>query len=126
MSNGSFGPATIAVGDGTAQFGYLRVEDGRVAAIEDRPARSNAELPADCVVSPGLIDLHVNGTGSLWFNREPIETLNAMANEAPKHGVTAFLPSIMTGPWEQMLHAARSVCTRVNVPASGARALGVH
>lgn len=126
MSARTYGPSVFAVGDGTAQHGYLRVEDGRVSGFDDVACRDNHELPAHSTVTPGLIDLHVNGTAALWFNREPLETLNAMASEAPKHGVTAFLPSIMTGPWEQMLHAAGCLCPRINLPGSGARALGVH
>jgi N-acetylglucosamine-6-phosphate deacetylase len=36
------------------------------------------------------------------------------------------LPSIITAPWEQMLRAARETFRLVDVPTSGARALGVH
>ncbi|HLW37088.1 MAG TPA: amidohydrolase family protein [Candidatus Eremiobacteraceae bacterium] len=122
----SFGPAVIAVGDGTARHGYLHVEEGRVSALDDRAGSPNHAVPTDCTITPGLIDLHVNGTGSYWFNREPAETLSAMTSEALKHGVTAFLPTIMTAPWELMLHAASVVCGRLHLPSSGARALGVH
>jgi N-acetylglucosamine-6-phosphate deacetylase len=122
----SYGPAVFAIGDGTAKQGYLRVQNGRVAAIEDRAGHLDYELPSDSVVTPGLIDLHVNGTSSYWFNREPAEALTSMASEALKHGVTAFLPTIMTGTWDSMLHAASIICRRLSVAAPGARALGVH
>jgi N-acetylglucosamine-6-phosphate deacetylase len=126
MTETSFGPAVFAIGDGTAKQGYLYVENGRVAGIGDRPGATNNGLPFDCTVTPGLIDLHVNGTSSFWFNREPVETLNVMSSEAVKHGVTAFLPSIMTGPWDLMLHAATVISGRVHLPVAGARPLGVH
>ncbi len=121
-----FGPAVLAIGDGTAQPGCLRVENGRITSIEDRAAKPDTLLPSGSTVTPGLIDLQVNGTGKLWFNREPIETLAALATEAPARGVTSFLPSIMTGSWQEMLHAARCISDRVNEPTNGARHLGVH
>ncbi len=126
MASQVVGPAMLAIGDGTTQPGCLRVEDGRIAGIEDRAARADRPLPPGSLVTPGLIDLHTNGTGRFWFNREPLETLAAMATDAPSRGVTSFLPSIMTGPWEQMLHAARAISDRVNIPTDGARAIGVH
>jgi N-acetylglucosamine-6-phosphate deacetylase len=94
--------------------------------LEERSARADCPLPPGSIVSPGLIDLHVNGTGRYWFNREPIETLNAMAIEAPTHGVTSYLPSIMTASWDQMLHSAAAISDRIGLPSNGARALGVH
>jgi N-acetylglucosamine-6-phosphate deacetylase len=126
MASRVFGPALLAIGDGTARPGCLRVEDDRIAAIEDRTARADQALATGAIVTPGLIDLHINGTGKFWFNREPIEALAAMASDAPRHGVTSFLPSIMTGSWEQMLHAASLISRRIGEPVAGARPLGVH
>jgi N-acetylglucosamine-6-phosphate deacetylase len=126
MASRVFGPATLAIGDGTATPGCLRVEDGRIAGIDDRSARADQALPPGSIVTPGLIDLHVNGTGKLWFNREPVEALAAMATESPAHGVTSYLPSVMTGSWDQMLRAADAISKRLNAPVEGARAIGVH
>ncbi|MDQ6766507.1 MAG: amidohydrolase family protein [Candidatus Eremiobacteraeota bacterium] len=126
MGSQVFGPAVLAIGDGTTQLGCLRVENGRIASIEDRSQRPDHTLAPGSILTPGLIDLHTNGTGRLWFNREPLETLAAMASDAPTHGVTSFLPSIMTGSWDLMLHAARSISECINTPAEGARPLGVH
>jgi N-acetylglucosamine-6-phosphate deacetylase len=126
VSSRVYGPALVAVGDGTAQPGCLRIDDGKIAAVEDRSIRPDYAFPPGCTVTPGLIDLQVNGTGRLWFNREPAETLDAIAKEAPTHGVTSFLPSIMTGAWELMLHASAVISERLALNSGGARALGVH
>lgn len=126
MASQVIGPAVLAIGDGTAQPGCLRLEEGRIAGIEDRATRSTFALPPGSILTPGLVDLHTNGTGKHWFNREPLETLAAMAVDAPKRGVTSFLPSIMTGSWEQMLHSARAISGRLDQPSGGARAIGVH
>lgn len=122
----TIGPATLAVGDGTTHQGCVRIEDGRVVALEDGPQHIDFELPFGSTITPGLIDLHTNGASTHWFNREPAEATRALSESAPRHGVTAFLPSVMTAPWEQMLAAASEVCKAVNIPTSGARPLGVH
>lgn len=119
------GPALIAAGDGTAQPGCLRIEGGLIAALEDRFVQPDVVLPPGSTITPGLIDLHVNGAGRQWFNREPVEALTAVASDGPTHGVTSFLPSIMTGSWAQMLHAAATISDRLG-ETIGARPLGVH
>jgi N-acetylglucosamine-6-phosphate deacetylase len=120
------GPATIAVGDGTTFQGCVGVENGRIASLEDGPQHIDVELPFGSTITPGLVDLHINGWSTSWFNREPAEAVRAVSSGGPKFGVTSFLPSIMTAPWEQMLRAARETYKTVGVPTSGARPLGVH
>lgn len=120
-----FGPALLAAGDGTAQPGCLRVEDGLILALEDRFVQADTALPAGSTLTPGLIDLHTNGAGRLWFNREPFEAMAAVASDAPTHGVTSFLPSIMTGAWGLMLQAGATISDRL-AQVTGARPLGVH
>lgn len=122
----TIGPATLAIGDGTTCQGCIGIEGGRIVSIEDGPQPVDVELPFGSTVTPGLIDLQINGWGQHWFNREPLEAVRSVSAGAPRHGVTAFLPSIMTAPWDQMLRAAREAFKAVDVPTSGARPLGVH
>jgi N-acetylglucosamine-6-phosphate deacetylase len=122
----TIGPATLAIGDGTTVGGCVRVASGRIAGLDDGPHHIDYELPLGSTVTPGLIDLQVNGTGSHWFNREPAEAVRALSAAAPKQGVTAFLPSIITAPWDLMLRAAHELYKVANIPTSGARPLGVH
>lgn len=120
------GPATLAVGDGTTFQGCVGVEDGRIVSLEDGPQHVDVELPFGSTVTPGLIDLHTNGWGSLWFNRDPVDAVRACSAAVPKHGVTSFLPSVMTAPWDQMLRAGRETFKTVDAPTVGARPIGVH
>src|SRR5437899_2121737 len=122
----TIGPATLAIGDGTTCQGCIGVEGGRIVSLEDGPQHVDFELPFGSTVTPGLIDLHVNGWATHWFNREPVDAVRTLSAGAPKHGVTSFLPTIMTAPWEQMLRAARETYRSVDTPTGGARALGVH
>jgi N-acetylglucosamine-6-phosphate deacetylase len=122
----TIGPATLAIGDGTTFQGCVRVDGGRITGLDDGPQHFDYELPFGSTITPGLIDLHVNGSSTHWFNRDPAESVRMLSSSAPKNGVTAFLPTIITAPWEHMLRAAREIFKCVNAPASGARALGVH
>ncbi len=120
------GPALLALGDGTSRPGCLRIADGRIEELLEPTARCDVALPEGSTVSPGLIDLHLNGSSHLWFNREPLAALEAASREVAAHGVTAFLPSVMTGPWEQMLRAATALSDCAWRETGGARPLGVH
>jgi N-acetylglucosamine-6-phosphate deacetylase len=122
----TIGPATLAVGDGTTSRGCVRIDGGRIVSLEDGPQHLDVELPLGSTVTPGLIDLQINGWGSHWCNREPAEALRTLSAGVPKYGVTSFMPSIMTGPWDQMLRAARETFRMVDTPTAGARAIGVH
>jgi N-acetylglucosamine-6-phosphate deacetylase len=126
MGSRVLGPAMLAIGDGTARPGCLRIDNGRIVALEERGAQVDKPFPPGSIIAPGLIDLHTNGTSRYWFNREPLETMAALATEAPTRGVTSFLPSLMTGSWDQMLYAARAISARTDQPSPGARAIGVH
>jgi N-acetylglucosamine-6-phosphate deacetylase len=122
----TIGPATLAIGDGTTCQGCVGTDAGRIVSLEDGPQHIDIELPFGSTVTPGLIDLQVNGWGTHWFNREPAEAVRAVSAAVPKHGVTSFLPSIITAPWDQMLRAARETYRMIDVPTQGARPLGVH
>jgi N-acetylglucosamine-6-phosphate deacetylase len=122
----SIGHALLAIGDGTSHQGCIRIEDGRIARLDDGPHHLDFELPLGSTLTPGLIDLHVNGVGTHWLNTEPLESVKALSAISPMHGVTAFLPTVMSGPWERMLRAATEIFHTVEVPSAGARPLGVH
>jgi len=122
----TIGPALLAVGDGTAHQGCIRIEGERIVALEDGPQHLDYELPFGSTVTPGLIDLHVNGVADQSFAIAPAEAVKAVSRVGPKYGVTAFLPSLITGAWEHMLAAAIELYKCMSWPTTGARSLGVH
>jgi N-acetylglucosamine-6-phosphate deacetylase len=79
-------------------------------------------------IAPGFIDLQLNGAAGRMLTSEPtVETVRAMAEILPRFGCTAFLPTVITAPVEQMQAAARAVATVMNdEPSHGARVLGTH
>lgn len=126
MAGRTIGHALLALGDGTAHQGVIRVEGGRIARIDDGPHHLDYELPFGSTVTPGLIDLHVNGSPERSFWTAPSEAVRALSAFGAKHGLTAFLPSLMTGPFDKMLESATELYKCMSWPTTGARVLGVH
>jgi len=126
MGGRTIGHALLAIGDGTSHQGSIRIEDGLIARLDDGPHHLDYELPFGSTITPGLIDLHVNGAAGHWFNREPLDAMRALSTNGLRSGLTAYLPTIITGPWDQMLRSAREIYRQIELPSDGARALGVH
>lgn len=87
-------------------------------------------MPPGSSIAPGLIDVHTNGAANLLFNRDQRFAVPVAATEYARMGATGFVASIMTAPWESMLHAASDIVEAAhdleeNGP-TGARCLGIH
>lgn len=82
--------------------GTLVVEDNRIATIHRGEAR-DADLPATVIdaeiVSPGLIDLQVNGGWGRECTASP-DDINHISREMLPTGATAWLPTIVTSAAE--------------------------
>jgi N-acetylglucosamine-6-phosphate deacetylase len=124
------GPAFIAIGDGTSTFGRVAVEDGRIAEILAADGPSDHPLPPGSSIAPGLIDLHTNGAGDYLFNRDQVNAVSVAGAAYAANGATGFVASVMTAPWESMLHAASELVEAANQleesAPTGARCLGIH
>lgn len=102
----------------------VTVEDGRVAAVEpmsDRPP--DALGSSDSIVTPGLIDMQLNGGWGHDFS-DPSADLAAVAGALPSTGVTAFLPTVVSSPPRRYAACLRNLAEPV--PPDAARVLGVH
>ena len=111
--------------------GGLRVTDGRIAQVirgeagADRPdhgpdharagGRQSAEYkaPADewpeeetdlqgMYVIPGLVDIHSHGNSGCDFSDGDPEGLKVMGRFDAQHGITSFLPTSMTLPYDRL------------------------
>jgi N-acetylglucosamine-6-phosphate deacetylase len=105
------------------------IDAQRIVAIENRPidlARATTIDATDSYVVPGFIDVHVHGV-------EGYDTLDGggavaqIASRLPKYGVTAFCPTTVACPPDDLrvfLHQVRDA--RVTPAFSGARVLPAH
>ena len=103
------------------------IENGRVRGLA-RPAEtpdnwSQRRLPSGALLTPGFIDLQVNGGGGALLNDSPTpDMMNAIVRAHRRFGTTACLPTMITDSREQMalaVAAARSAAGHDGV-------LGVH
>ena len=128
--NTTLGPAFLAIGDGTSTFGRIAIENGRITSILPADGPSDVSLPNGSTIAPGLIDVHTNGAGDMLFNRDQGNAVPVAAAEYARMGATGFVASVMTAPFESMLHAASEICDAAHDleedAPRGARCLGIH
>jgi N-acetylglucosamine-6-phosphate deacetylase len=80
---------------GTLRDGWIEIERGRVAELRTgRPPRTPDELH-DGVIAPGLCDLQVNG-GAGYEVTGGSAALDAIDALQLAHGVTSYLPTVVT------------------------------
>lgn len=96
----------------TAQVDLRGVD--RVIEAEGRP------------VSPGLIDLQVNGAGGYNVMSADPAALRRLAGYLPRAGCTAFLPTVVTATRERMVAALEAIARVRAEGPDGARLLGAH
>ena len=79
----------------------LRVVDGLIHRIEE------SSQATDLFLSPGLIDLQVNGVAGLDVNSPELtpEIIVQLVDAMISRGVTCFAPTIITAPEEAICHA---------------------
>jgi len=111
--------------DGMLALGAVVVREGRIAAVLRDPAPS--ELPATvheaAVVSPGFIDLQVNGAFGVEVG-ESVDAIPHLAAQLPATGVTAFLPTLVSSTPEVYPRACRAFLA--GRTSTGALPLGLH
>lgn len=83
----------------------LRIEDGRIAAIE--PATDGPDL----ILAPGLIDIQVNGCANIDVNAPDVsaDSIAALVRAQWERGVVRFCPTVITASEERIVHALRAI-----------------
>lgn len=119
-------------GAGLDGEGWLLTEAGRVVALgegEPEPAHRRAAGEVlggpEMIVAPGFCDLQVNGLGG-FDAADGAEAIAAIAARLPAHGVTAFCPTVITGPLERLLRAPEEAARAAGAAGPRARVLGIH
>lgn len=107
---------------GTGAGAALTLSDGRITA------RDPCDAPDDGILAPGLIDLQVNGFAGHDLNDGALtpETVKALCSELARHGVTAFLPTLITASQEAICDALSAIRAALDDPLAGRMIAGVH
>ncbi|MCH8537737.1 MAG: N-acetylglucosamine-6-phosphate deacetylase [Alkalimonas sp.] len=111
---------------GWKNHAFVRVEQGRIAAIADKP---DDDLPVQRFsygsLIPGFIDVQVNGGGGVLFNQQPTRaTLQTMLQAHARFGTTAMLPTVITDSIEVMQQAANTIASAIAQQEPGI--IGIH
>lgn len=101
---------TVVEGLAPDGAGAIRVamERGVITGTSRHPTSDAASLP---VLSPGLVDVQVNGYAGFDVNAEDVtaDTIAALSAELRAAGTTTWLPTIITGSEEKIVHALDAV-----------------
>jgi len=122
--------ATIHTPGRVIPRGSVVIDGARIVAAGaagDVPAASGATVinAGGMILVPGFIDLQLNGAFGHDFTADPA-TIWRVAAGLPRYGVTAFLPTIITSPLEQVEAGMHVVRDGRPKNFRGAAPLGLH
>ncbi|MEI2692256.1 MAG: N-acetylglucosamine-6-phosphate deacetylase [Anaerolineae bacterium] len=122
--------ATIYTPTQRIERGAVLTDGGRIVAAgpaEHLPCPPDAQvIDADgLLLTPGFIELQFNGGFGQDFTDDPT-AIWPVAAQLPQHGVTAFLPTIITAPLEKSALGRRIVTEGRPTDYRGAMPLGLH
>ncbi|MGN6679720.1 MAG: N-acetylglucosamine-6-phosphate deacetylase, partial [Streptosporangiaceae bacterium] len=128
-------PATATANGANAILapGYVILTGGRITEVGSwpLPGRPDIELSTGFLV-PGLVDLQVNGYFGVELGDADPAGWAEVVRRLPETGATAFLPTFITSPIDQIVAALRATAgfapamTEAGRGPAGARVLGVH
>ncbi len=97
-----------------------------IVAIDQEAGGPNA-IRLRGTLLPGFVDLQVNGAGGRSVDEASAEALDAVAAAVLAGGAVAFLPTLITAPWDSLLDQVARVAAWIgSAPAGGAAPLGLH
>jgi len=105
-----------ALVDGQLLPGDVELVDGVVARYGLASANGQG------IAAPGFVDLQVNGFGGVDFLEADSEAYGRAGEALLETGVTAYLPTLITTPEEELLAALHAI----PLQSEGPRILGVH
>ncbi len=107
---------------GTGVGVVLRLSGDRIGA------RETCDAPDGGILAPGLVDLQVNGFAGHDLNDGALRpgTVTALCRELARHGVTSFLPTLITASEEAICDALAAIRSALDDPLARRMIAGVH
>ncbi|WP_255509661.1 ABC transporter permease subunit [Oceaniovalibus sp. ACAM 378] len=102
----------------TGRMKTVGVADGWIAAISDAPEQQGAPW-----LSPGLVDLQVNGFAGLDLNDGAltVPTVVALCHRLADEAVTRFLPTVVSASEPRLIQSLQTLAKSVETDALAAR-----
>jgi N-acetylglucosamine-6-phosphate deacetylase len=102
-------PSAVALEATVAHGARVLVRDGTIVQVGTFAADADQTLELDGTLVPGPIDLQVNGAAGRGVDEATGEALDEVARAVFEGGATAFLPTLISAPFEQLLGQIRAV-----------------
>lgn len=100
--------------------------DGRIVAV-DHVAAGPGAVRLRGTLLPGFVDLQVNGAGGRSVDEATPAALATVAEAVWRGGAVAFLPTLITAPWPQLLAQVEAVAAWIaGWDGRFAEPLGLH
>ena len=124
-------PRRILVGNAVDALGErvnlaVTIAAGKIVGLEtwnDATTPQAGDIEArDALLVPGFIDIHVHGGAGRYVMEGTGDALDAIAVHLASHGVTGFLATTVTGPWEQQAQALAVTAQRMWAGQNGSEA----
>lgn len=113
--------------------GYIAIDErGFIADVGVEPYKGPVDVYEDLggyIAIPGFVDTHIHGIKGLDITSDPSpETILEISRRLIEYGVTSFLPTTVSAPFDVLLNVCRAVnvAKRLWRPEDGARILGLH
>ena len=107
--------------------GYVAIADGVITDVGAGPPPRSADLELSTgALLPGLVDLQVNGYFGVDLQAAGADGWAQVVTRLPETGTTAFLPTFVTAPIDELSAALRGAVRLAPALTGGARVLGVH
>jgi N-acetylglucosamine-6-phosphate deacetylase len=118
---------TVLAADAVLKRGDVLVDGRKIVRIAERIPRKGAEVvdARGSLVSPGLIDTQINGGFGITFSQATPAEIAEVGAKLLRHGVTAYLPTLVSLPRETTLEAIARI-REAAAAGGGARILGIH
>lgn len=110
--------ATVVGPDFVLKAGTVLVENGQITTVTPEPPASLLLSEDDVTVvtaaegdflTPGLIDLQMNGAFGCDFNQDSLESIHGVLDTLPQHGITGILATVITHGTIEMVTAINTL-----------------
>jgi N-acetylglucosamine-6-phosphate deacetylase len=123
---------TVITSDSQIEDGVVVIKNDRIIAVGKRgdveePANAEIIDANNNYISPGFIDIHVNGANGADVSKIDSETFSTMADFFTKYGTTAFVGTTITADPKNIIRALQYAREYIsNNSSEGAELLGIH
>ena len=114
--------------NGSKQDVSITIEAGRISGLGSQPATAEAIDCSGLTALPGFIDVHIHGAMGVDVNVADVGGLFEIARFLARHGVTAWMPTLVPDSDEDYRRVISAIdrLIEVQVKEPIAQAVGVH